>query len=289
LNKNLLFFVSDLHGKENRYEKLFSAIKREKPGLVLVGGDMLPSGILKSIIKHAEHYDFVRSYIKPGLDELRQHLGDDFLCIGVILGNDDPRSEEPSLIELEKSGLWHYIHFRQFQYGGFTICGYSYVPPTPFRLKDWERYDVSRFVDPGSTAPDEGIRTVEIPDYEAEYSTIKKDIEILTQDLNMKKTIMLFHTPPYDSYLDRAALDGMMFDHVPLDVHVGSIAVQRFIAEKQPMITLHGHVHESSRITGHWKQQFGETKSFSAAYDGEELALVKIDLGHPENAVRELL
>jgi len=289
LNNNLLFFVSDLHGKENRYEKLFSAIKSEKPGLVLVGGDMLPSGILKSIIKHAEHYDFVRSYIKPGLDELRQHLGDDFPCIGVILGNDDPRSEEPSLIELEKSGLWHYIHFRQIQYGGFTICGYSYVPPTPFRLKDWERYDVSRFVDPGSTAPDEGIRTVEIPDYEAEYSTIKKDIEILTQDLNMKKTIMLFHTPPYDSYLDRAALDGMMFDHVPLDVHVGSIAVQRFIAEKQPMITLHGHVHESSRITGHWEQQFGETKSFSAAYDGEELALVKIDLGHPENAVRELL
>ncbi len=289
MNNNLLFFVSDLHGKENRYEKLFSAIKSEKPGLVLVGGDMLPSGILKSIIKHAEHYDFVRSYIKPGLDELRQHLGDDFPCIGVILGNDDPRSEEPSLIELEKSGLWHYIHFRQIQYGGFTICGYSYVPPTPFRLKDWERYDVSRFVDPGSTAPDEGIRTVEIPDYEAEYSTIKKDIEILTQDLNMKKTIMLFHTPPYDSYLDRAALDGMMFDHVPLDVHVGSIAVQRFIAEKQPMITLHGHVHESSRITGHWEQQFGETKSFSAAYDGEELALVKIDLGHPENAVRELL
>jgi len=289
LNNNLLFFVSDLHGKENRYEKLFSAIKSEKPGLVLVGGDMLPSGILKSIIKHAEHYDFVRSYIKPGLDELRQHLGDDFPCIGVILGNDDPRSEEPSLIELEKSGLWHYIHFRQIQYGGFTICGYSYVPPTPFRLKDWERYDVSRFVDPGSTAPDEGIRTVEIPDYEAEYSTIKKDIEILIQDLNMKKTIMLFHTPPYDSYLDRAALDGMMFDHVPLDVHVGSIAVQRFIAEKQPMITLHGHVHESSRITGHWEQQFGETKSFSAAYDGEELALVKIDLGHPENAVRELL
>lgn len=289
MNKNLLFFVSDLHGKENRYEKLFSAIKREKPGLVLVGGDILPSGILKSIIKHAEHYDFVRSYIKPGLDELRQHLGDDFPCIGVILGNDDPRSEEPSLIELEKSGLWHYIHFRQIQYGGFTICGYSYVPPTPFRLKDWERYDVSRFVDPGSTAPDEGIRTVEIPDYEAEYSTIKKDIEILIQDLNMEKTIMLFHTPPYDSYLDRAALDGMMFDHVPLDVHVGSIAVQRFIAEKQPMITLHGHVHESSRITGHWEQQFGETKSFSAAYDGEELALVKIDLGHPENAVRELL
>jgi len=289
LNNNLLFFVSDLHGKENRYEKLFSAIKSEKPGLVLVGGDMLPSGILKSIIKHAEHYDFVRSYIKPGLDELRQHLGDDFPCIGVILGNDDPRSEEPSLIELEKSGLWHYIHFRQIQYGGFTICGYSYVPPTPFRLKDWERYDVSRFVDPGSTAPDEGIRTVEIPDYEAEYSTIKKDIEILIQDLNMKKTIMLFHTPPYDSYLDRAALDGMMFDHVPLDVHVGSIAVQSFITEKQPMITLHGHVHESSRITGHWEQQFGETKSFSAAYDGEELALVKIDLGHPENAVRELL
>ncbi len=284
-----MFFVSDLHGKESRYEKLFAAIVSEKPGLVLIGGDILPSGILKSIIKETEHLDFILSYIKPELEELRKNLKDDYPTIGVILGNDDPRSEEASLMELEKEELLHYIHFKSIRYHDFTICGYSFVPPTPFRLKDWERYDVSRYVDPGCSAPFEGIRTVEISDYDAEYATIMQDIALLTENLSMEKTIMLFHSPPYDSYLDRAALDGMKVDYVPLDVHVGSIAIRRFIEEKQPLITLHGHVHESSRLTGHWRQKFNKTNAFSAAYDREELALVKIDLDSPVNAMRELL
>lgn len=284
-----MFFVSDLHGKESRYEKLFSAILSEKPGLVLIGGDILPSGMLKNILQNTEYFDFIMSYIKPGLKELKKNLKDDYPFIGVILGNDDPRSEEQSLIELEKEALLHYIHFKNIQYNDFILCGYSYVPPTPFRLKDWERYDVSRYVDPGCSAPNEGIRTMDISDYEAEYSTIMKDIALLTENLNLEKTIMLFHSPPYNSYLDRAALDGMKVEHVPLDVHVGSIAIQRFIEEKQPYITLHGHIHESSSITGHWMQNFGKTKSFSAAYNGDELALIKIDLENPENVVRILI
>jgi len=289
LNKNLLFFVSDLHGKESRYEKLFNVISTEKPGLVLIGGDILPSGILKNIVKNTEYFDFIQSYIKPELEELRNNLKDDYPTMGVILGNDDPRSEEASLLELEKEELLHYIHFKSIQYHDFTICGYSFVPPTPFRLKDWERYDVSRYVDPGCSAPFEGIRTVEISDYDAEYATIMKDIALLTENLDMEKTIMLFHAPPYDSYLDRTALDGMQVDRVPLDVHTGSIAIQRFIEEKHPFITLHGHIHESSTITGHWSQNFGKTRSFSAAFDGAQLALVKIDLEHPENNRRDLI
>lgn len=284
-----MFFVSDLHGKESRYEKLFSAILSEKPGLVLIGGDILPSGMLKNILQNTEYFDFIMSYIKPGLEEIKKNLKDDYPFIGVILGNDDPRSEEQSLIELEKEALLHYIHFKNIQYNDFILCGYSYVPPTPFRLKDWERYDVSRYVDPGCSAPNEGLRTVDVSDYEAEYSTIMKDIALLTENLNLEKTIMLFHSPPYNSYLDRAALDGMKVEHVPLDVHVGSIAIQRFIEEKQPFITLHGHIHESSSITGHWMQNFGKTKSFSAAYNGDELALIKIDLENPENVVRILI
>jgi len=40
---------------------------------------------------------------------------------------------------------------------------------------------------------------------------------------------MVLHSPPYDTGLDRAALDGRSVDHAPLDVHVGSIAIRRFI------------------------------------------------------------
>ena len=80
-----------------------------------------------------------------------------------------------------------------------------------------------------------------------------------------------------------------MVDHAPLDVNAGSIAIQRFIKKKQPFLTLHGHIHESARITGHWKERFGGTYSFTAAHDGPELALVRFDTENLENASRELI
>jgi Icc-related predicted phosphoesterase len=43
---------------------------------------------------------------------------------------------------------------------------------------------------------------------------------------------------------------------------------------------LHGHIHESARITGEWKDQIGRTVMLTAAHDGPELALVEFD---PEN------
>ena len=101
--------------------------------------------------------------------------------------------------------------------------------------------------------------------------------------------MFLFHAPPHDTVLDRAALDGKMIDHVPLDVHVGSIAIRRFVEQRQPLLTLHGHVHESARLMGAWRQQLGRTWIFGAAHDGPELALVRFDLEAPESAIRELL
>jgi Icc-related predicted phosphoesterase len=69
---------------------------------------------------------------------------------------------------------------------------------------------------------------------------------------------------------------------------VGSIAVRRFIEDRQPYLTLHGHIHESTRLTGSWRDRMGRTHMFSAAHDGPELALVRFDLDDLEGAEREL-
>ena len=68
-----------------------------------------------------------------------------------------------------------------------------------------------------------------------------------------------------------------------------SVAIQRFIASRQPLITLHGHIHESTRLTGAWRDRMGNTHAFSAAHDGPELALVRFDPSRPEQASRELV
>jgi Icc-related predicted phosphoesterase len=130
---------------------------------------------------------------------------------------------------------------------------------------------------------------LEVPPGEIRHGTIEKDLVALAEGVEMERAILLFHTPPYRSKLDRAALDGKKIDHVELDVHVGSIAVRRFIETRQPLLTLHGHIHESARLTGCWRDRIGRTELFSAAHDGPELALVRFDTQEPAGAERELI
>ena len=278
-------FVSDLHGKTSWYEKLFRAIENERPELVLLGGDLLPHAFKSSV----QYPHFINDYLRPSFLQLKKSLKGKYPKVMLIMGNDDPKVEETDLIIAGLNNLWEYLHYKKDTHSGYTFAGYSYVPPTPFQLKDWERYDVSRFVDPGCVSPEEGMHTTQTDSSILRYTTIEKDLKRLFEHEDMTKTICLFHSPPYKTNFDRAALDGEMFDHAPLDVHVGSIAIKRFIEKMQPKITLHGHVHESSRLTHHWKDRIGQTYLFSAAYEGPELAIIKFDLENPSHAERLLL
>ncbi|MGA2296560.1 MAG: hypothetical protein ABSG15_03330 [FCB group bacterium] len=282
-------FVSDLHGHIDRYEKLFNAIIKEKPFAVFIGGDITPSYLLKRKHPDSIYQNFIPEYLLKEFQKVQDVLKNSYPQIFIILGNDDARAEEDDIFELEKRGIWYYIHNKKVTLDEYKIFGYSNVPPTPFLLKDWEKYDVSRFTDPGCIPPTEGFRTVKVPEKDIELSTIKNDLENLTGNEDLLKSIFLFHSPPYDTHLDRAALDGKTFDHVPLDVYIGSIAIKNFILERQPYITFHGHVHESTRLTGHWFQKINNTFSFQAAHDGKELSMVSFNLEKPENAVRILI
>ncbi|MDY6799726.1 MAG: metallophosphoesterase [Bacteroidota bacterium] len=279
------YFVSDLHGKIERYEKLFDKIKSGKPDVLFIGGDIFPNFYPKN---EYLFNDFVLDFLFPKFQQLKFILKEQYPTIFLILGNDDPKSEEIKMIEGEKKGLWNYIHNKKVRIRDNVVYGYANIPPTPFIFKDWERYDVSRYVDPGCIHPTEGKRSVE-ENIDIEWATIKDDLNSLVSDDSMEKAIFLFHSPPYQTNLDRAALDGQTFDHVPLDVHVGSIAIQRFIEKKQPLLTLHGHIHESSRIMGDWKQKSGKTWMFTAAYDFPKLAIVKFNLDDLDNAKRIIL
>jgi Icc-related predicted phosphoesterase len=280
---SLCFFVSDLHGHLNRYQVLFSKILEEKPAAVFLGGDLLPS------FGNMREGNFIQDYLSPEFMKLKISLEDDYPRVFLILGNDDSRRVEEDLIScMMKEGVWEYIHNQSAQFGSHTIFGYAYVPPTPFMNKDWERYDVSRYVDPGCVPLDEGWHSVEQAENIIQYATIKQDLEDIIGENDLSNSIFLFHTPPYQTKLDRAGLDGKMIDHVPVDLHVGSIAVKDMIMDHQPLLTLHGHVHESARITGSWKDQLGKTFIFSAAHDGPELALVRFDPDKPQDAAREL-
>lgn len=283
------FFVSDLHGHISRYKKLFQKILEEKPSAVFMGGDLLPSGLFAFTSQESVVEDFISEILIQNFISLKNELGNEYPRVFIILGNDDGAMDEGEFIKGEQLGIWEYIHNKKVVFGEFSVFGYAFVPPTPFMLKDWEKYDVSRYTDPGCVPPEEGAHSLPIKKSEIIYSTIEKDLENLTGSEDVSRSIFLFHSPPYQTMLDRAALDGKSFNYAPLDVHVGSIAIKRFIEKRQPLLTLHGHVHESARLTGKWMDKIGETIALSAAHDDERLSLVIFNPNEPEKAMRELL
>ncbi|MFH2035416.1 MAG: metallophosphoesterase, partial [Candidatus Zixiibacteriota bacterium] len=283
------YFVTDLHGSIEKYNKLYDLLIKDTPDRLFMGGDILPSGLAAISMKNFAHEDFINDFMVEKFLEVKSKLKEKSPIIYLILGNDDGRMKESVMQEAASRGIWNYIHNKKILDGMFSIYGYSFIPPSPYLLKDWERYDVSRYTDPGAISPEDGKYSYPISDRDKKYRTIAKDLEKLTGGDNLDKAIMLFHTPPYQTKLDRAALDNKMIDYVPLDVYVGSIAVRKFIEARQPLITLHGHVHESARMTGAWVDKIGETYCFSAAHDGNELAVIKFNPEDPNKAEKLLI
>jgi Icc-related predicted phosphoesterase len=54
---------------------------------------------------------------------------------------------------------------------------------------------------------------------------------------------------------------------------VGSKALRNKIIEEQPILTLHGHIHEAPRKSGRWVEEIGKTISVNPG-QGEEFHAV---------------
>jgi Icc-related predicted phosphoesterase len=87
---------------------------------------------------------------------------------------------------------------------------------------------------------------------EMEEKELEKHLRKLINELgNVENSIFNFHAPPYGTKLDLAPklskdLRVEMVMGMPEFIHVGSKAVKKLEEEFQPLLGLHGHIHESS-------------------------------------------
>jgi Icc-related predicted phosphoesterase len=80
----------------------------------------------------------------------------------------------------------------------------------------------------------------------------------------------VIHCPPFETRCD------VLFD----GQHIGSVAVRRWIEQRQPLLTLHGHIHESPRVSGGFFDRIGKTTVVNPGCDYQRPHLVFINLAN---------
>ena len=237
-----IIFSADLHGSEVFYKRLLKKAEDNKIDAVVIGGDLCgrEGDSIKEKIQNQKI--FLKRFMIPLFKKFKGKNKNKEIYL--IMGNDDYKSNMEILETAEKNGTLKSMHGRFAKLDqNLNICGYSFVNITPFRLKDWEKPDFKDDIGPKQLF-DEEIRSVN-----KEEGTIDEDLKKLKKLSDPKKTIYVIHAPPFNTKLD-IVLDG---------AHVGSKAIRNFIEKEQPPLTLHGHIHESPKMSGSWIDKTGKS------------------------------
>lgn len=273
-----LLYTSDLHGSMQHYSWLLTVAQAKKPDVVILGGDLLPDDDVavpdRLGVGQAE---FVRNAFKTAVQELKQKAG----CreVLVIFGNHDWGSSVIAMEELAVEGLVTILKPDvPHSVDGLNFLGYSYTPPTPWYVKEFEQLDMrgdtppliggavwharhNRPVQHGSKVFFDGRRTIE------------EDMAALKAPA--APWVFVAHAPPYQSKLDQS-FSGNSY---------GSKSIRDAIERLSPMLSLHGHIHESPRVSGAWKDQIGSTTSMNAGQKTKAFCHLIIDIDVPSKQI----
>jgi hypothetical protein len=305
-----MFFATDIHGSEICWKKFLNAAAFYKADLVVLGGDVTGKIMVPIVAFHGYWEVTVRgermrldsreellkveqqlrdrgSY--PAIvsrDELDQlstqdaidqrfnaemtHSLDRWLdmadgklrggAIPCILngGNDDIFEIDPIL---ESAPAVTFAEGKAIDLGGFTMISMGWTNPTP-----WDTH---------REAPEEELAA--------------KIEAIAARVPDMDRTIFNFHAPPYGTGLDEApALDATMRPTHGGAVMkpVGSTAVRDAIKAYQPLLSVHGHIHESRGVA-----KIGRTRTINpgSSYGDGVLQAALIDLNPKNGKVKHVL
>ncbi|QXJ28179.1 putative cacineurin superfamily phosphoesterase [Saccharolobus shibatae B12] len=263
-----ILFSSDLHASYTVFKKFINAGKIYKVNALIIGGDIAGKTLLPiidlgnnnyniqdKIITSSELNSFIERFKSEGIyyailskneyeeasqnkkaqDELfkkaiiatirewmkiaEERLKDYKIPIFINLGNDDP---EYLFEVLKESEIFKVGEGEVFDFNGYEIISYGYVNPTP-----WNTFREKK---------EEEI-----------YNDLSKIVSKIT---NYSKAIYNFHAPPYNTNLDNAPLLDENLKPIVrggeiVYTHVGSKSIRRIIEETNPLLGLHGHIHES--------------------------------------------
>jgi len=270
-----VFFASDLHGSEVCFKKFVAAAKFYGADTLLLGGDISAKIVVPVVSTGPNRYtaqfhghderlddgtveDFEQRAANSGLytermepDEYQHYV-------------DHPGQVDELFERVMRRTVQRWLEYAKTRLDGSPVIIYS-VPGNddPLAVDDVllaHGDDRLRFVEgdvvelaPGMEMLSTGYTNVTPWDTPREYSEdqIRERLRGMTDRLEHPETaIFNIHAPPYNSRLDTAPLLGQDLKvktaaGAQMTAPVGSVAVREAIENVQPLLTLHGHIHES--------------------------------------------
>ena len=267
-----ILFTSDLHGNRTLYEDLLRHSEKHRPDAVILGGDLFP--------RYGHHDESLRIQEKFAVEIFRALAGRICDTLGgplyAIPGNDDWAEVLP-LLQTFGSGLIRFLHQGPVQGPkGFRFFGYPWVPPTPFPPKDFEKRDRTGDIPkPTNRNPvisrNGHIEPINELDTLSLRPSIEEDLLTILEEPNPNKHIVVTHSPPHNTCLDR-----LRNGHP-----VGSRSIRKFLETRCPLLSLHGHIHESAAVTGKYWDFLGDTLCINPGQTGPRLSAVLFDTDDP--------
>ena len=306
-----VFFATDIHGSEVCWRKFLNAASFYKADLVVLGGDVTGK-IMVPVVAHDGYWqavvrgETIRMETRAELEEIQKKIrnaghypavvspdelqalsdeegavdrrfsaemtrsldrwldmaegklgGGDIPCI--LNGGNDDIWEIDDIIE--KSPCVSFAESKVLDIGGFSLASMGWTNPTP-----WNTF---------REAPEDVLTT--------------KIDAVVSQIPDMGRAVFNFHAPPYGTGLDEApALDANMRPTHGGAVMkpVGSKAVREAILKYSPMLSVHGHIHESRGVA-----KLGRTLSMNpgSSYTDGVLQGAVLDLNEKKGKVARYL
>lgn len=272
--KTRIFFVSDVHGSERCFRKFLNAAKFYSANVLILGGDITGKALIPVIQVSDEKYrlNFQGEELQVKKKDLQDYLSQ-LRNSGLYYFMTTPEelqklTEDKGMIEKifmdqMKSVLSSWVQLANERLKGTDVT--CYISPgndDKFEL-DSLLQDSEHVVNPenrvvevkggyemitlGFANPTPWHSPREVPE-----EKLLEMIEALASQLKKpENSIFSLHVPPYGTELDRApaVTSELEYQREGLGmvkmINAGSTAVRAAIEKYQPLLGLHGHIHES--------------------------------------------
>jgi Icc-related predicted phosphoesterase len=274
-----IFYATDVHGSERTWRKFLNAGRFYEADVLVMGGDVMGKLTIPIIREGDGHHratihgrvEHVETAAEA--DALRQTIGDlgfyhttldedEYRAI-----RDDPQAVEGLFVELATARLARWIELAETKLAGTGIRCYATGGNDDLTqvMATMDRTDTEAFVacEDRAVAIDDRHIMVSMPyvnptpwqtPREAPEPELAERIARVSADLpDYGHAIFNFHAPPKDSTLDTCPQLDWTTDPPsqivsagqPVLYGAGSASVRDAIERDQPMLGLHGHIHES--------------------------------------------